>query len=437
MKQRFLFIFALCVFLFTSCMKDDDFSELKHPLQLQGDFDPVLGLPIAKMSADMGTILGMLHTSDNVSVSIDSETDLVAFRYHDTLTFEYTYDDNAKGRRKGSTKGEYGDSIVLDCQTLTGSTEIDLFEKLTELGNGNIEAKGMYVTLVANMQTHVSDNVLALVDHGVEAFFDCDTMYVTCKDGTEWTIGLGRSLGRVNVKDLVHGKRIPVVENYDVSHLANRKPTEIRYSAKFYIVAPPDLDYISCIQYINDSLYIDSLTTHMATDVDFPLQLYCRDLAYFDTIELNNSQMDSLLEQLDQYLTLNDTSNQLVFVADNALPISLSLNAVCLDSNKNVISERLISRDSLLAGAPIKPYGTTGSYTSSGSSQSRIPVTVTRDILDKLSRTKYLLLAIGANTSTEGSPEDKPTVVVLGKDRLNLKLYLKLAPHIHLNTSIN
>lgn len=435
MKQRFFIVVALCAFLFTSCMKEDDFSELRHPLVLQGDFDPLLGLPIAKMSANMSTLLGMLHTSDNVSISVDSETDLVAFRYHDTLDFEYTYDGTAKG--KGRAKGAYGDSIVLDCQSLSGSTDIDLFQKLTEVGNGNIEAKGMYVTLVANMKTRVSDNVLALVDHGVEAFFDCDTMYVSCMDGTEWTIGLGRSLGRVNVKDLVDGKRIPVVENYDVSYLANRKPTQIRYSAKFYIIAPPDLDYISCMQYINDSLYIDALTTRMSTDVDFPLQLYCRDLAYFDTIALDPLQMDSLLEQMDRYVTLNDTSNQLVFAADNTLPISLSLNAVCLDSNKHAISQRLITRDSLLVGAPIKPYGTTGSYTSSGSSSSRIAVTVTRDILEKLNRTRYILLTIGANTSTQGASENNPTVVVLGQDRLNLKLYLKLAPHIHINTPIN
>lgn len=442
MKQGFLMAIALCSILFASCMKEDDFSELKRPLQLQGDFDPVLGFPIAKMSADMSTLLGMLHTSDNMSVNVDPENDQVAFRYHDTLYFEYSYE-GAKRKypssrqAKGRTKGDYGDSIVLDCQVLKGSTDIDLFQKLTELGNGSIEAKGMYVTLVADMKTRVSDNILALVDHGVQAFFDCDTLYVTCEDGTVWTIGLGRSLSRVNVKDLVDGKRIPVVEDYDVSYLANRKPTKIQYTASFYIIAPPDLDYISCIQYINDSLYIDTLTTKMSTNVDFPLQLFCKDLVYFDTIELNGNSMDSTLKQMDQYITLNDTNNKLVFVANNSFPIALSLNAVCLDSNKQVISERLISRDSLMTGASLKPYGNSASYISDVSSQSRISVTVTREILDQLSRSRYMVLSIGANTSTQGTSESKPTVVVLGKDRLDLKLYLQASPHIHINTTIN
>lgn len=440
MKQRFFIVVALCAFLFTSCMKEDDFSELKHPLQLQGEFDPVFGIPIAKISSDMNTFLGLLHTGDNVSISIDSETDQVAFRYHDTLSFEYIYDgakSHSRRPAKGASKGAYGDSIVLDCRVLQGSTDIDLFEKLTEVGNGKIEAKGMYVTLVADMKTHVSDNVLALIDHGVQAFFDCDTIYVTCMDGTEWAVGLGRSMGRVNVRELVNGMTIPVVRDYDVSYLANRKPTQIRYSATFYMVAPPDIDYISCLQYINDSLYIDGLSTKMATDINFPVQLYCKDLAYYDTIELDGSQMDSILEVLDEYVTLNDTSNQLVFVADNTLPISVSINAVCLDSNLHAISAPLITTDSLLAGAPIKPYAGTASYISSGSSRSQISIPINRDVLDKLSRTRQLRLTIGANSSTQGASESNPTVVVLGKDRLNLKLYIKLAPHVRINTTIN
>lgn len=434
MKKRFILTAALCSLLLASCLKEDDFSELKHPLQLQGDFDPAIGLPVAKMSADMSTLLGMLHTSENMSVFVDS-SEQVAFLYQDTLMFEYSYTET-KAKSKTGAKDGYGDSIVLDCQTLEGSTDIDLFQKLTELGNGNIEAKGLYVTLTADMKTRVSDNILALVDHGVHAFFDCDTLFVTCQDGTEWTIGLGRSMGRVNVKDLVEGKRISVAENYDLSHLVNRKPTQIRYSAKFYIVAPPDIDFITCMQYINDSLYIDNLSTKMATIVNFPLQLYCKDIVYYDTIKLNSGQMDEVLDVIDQYMTLNDTANQLIFTADNSFPIALSLNAVCLDSNRNAISAPLITADSLLAGAPLKSHSSNNSYISNGSSQSRITVPITRDILDKLNQAKYLRLSIGANTSTQGATENKPTVMVLGKDRLDLKLYVKLSPQIHLNISL-
>ena len=60
-----------------ACSKDD-FMELRHPIVMEGEFDPVYGIPVAKMSADVATMVGMLDFNQNVTVYI-GEDDIVSF----------------------------------------------------------------------------------------------------------------------------------------------------------------------------------------------------------------------------------------------------------------------------------------------------------------------------------------------------------------------
>ena len=50
MKLKTITFAIIATLLVSSCMKEGDFSELKHPIIFEGDFDPVLGIPFAKMS---------------------------------------------------------------------------------------------------------------------------------------------------------------------------------------------------------------------------------------------------------------------------------------------------------------------------------------------------------------------------------------------------
>ena len=97
MRAKFLLIISCFALLTAACTKEGDFDELKHPIEIRGNFDPQYGFPIARMSANVEDLLGLVHTSENIAVYID-ENDVVAFRYSDTLNNSFSNDDfSSKG----------------------------------------------------------------------------------------------------------------------------------------------------------------------------------------------------------------------------------------------------------------------------------------------------------------------------------------------------
>ena len=77
MKLKTITFAIIATLLVSSCMKEGDFSELKHPIIFEGDFDPVLGIPFAKMSANMGDIVKLFDSTETSSVYIDSNDFLI------------------------------------------------------------------------------------------------------------------------------------------------------------------------------------------------------------------------------------------------------------------------------------------------------------------------------------------------------------------------
>lgn len=422
------FILAMAALLtVSSCMKEGDFDELRHPFVIEGDFDPVLGLPLAKMTADMGDLVKMLDSSANLTLYI-GENDLVTLRYYETQqeTFDFRMA-SEKNRRKAP-----GDTIVVR-NNIEGSVPISLFSKINELTDEGIAVNSILVTMQALLKGYVSDSLLALVDRGANVYFDSIALTVLCHDGYKPRIELADTVRSISLTELTEGKLVHIVNNYNCNYLVSHRPKSVGYSLRMNIEIPTASWGSSTISSYVDSLGVDSIASTFNTTVDFPMEVRCHNLTYVNTMEVDMASLDSLVNAVEEQLTLNDSASYLVFEAQNYIPVSMSFNTALLDESGNELVAHLFATDSTFAGAPVRrKAGTADMYESDGYTKSRIVMPIDMNLLKKLSKTKAMRYSITGDTSTP-TKDDDAKVCIYKKDKMSLRAYIVVAPHVHLS----
>ena len=440
MKHKLLFFCILIPLLMTSCIKEDDFEALNHSIAIEGDFTPAYGLPIAKMSANMEQFIGMIHNTHTVSIYID-ENDIVSFRYVDTLSGEFSFD----GEKRPSTKGGSLNTLNVK-KKITSSTNIGLFDGLEVQYLDNIDLQAIYTSLKVQLKANVDANVSDLLEHGVSINFDSLTVLGYSKQSSvPDTLPISLGDDTIAIQDLINGKELQLLDYQDISYLIALKPNRIDISMNMNLTAHVnqfDESTGNAIAYIKDSLGIKSIDYTLFVNLDFPLEIYCSNITYSDTISLDGSSIDSLLTDIDNYATLEGEHNYLLIDAENSFPIDLTLHAQCYDTvTHNLVGGPIIvGDDNVLKGASVveNPYDANNqSYMSSGATPSKLKIGLTSDIIDGLRHANALIFSVGLNTARPTSGGFKPHVVVRGSDQVKLRTFLALAPHIHINTPIN
>lgn len=410
-------------------MKDGDFDELRHPLVVEGDFDPVLGFPLAKTSATIVDIIDMLDTANNLSVIV-GEDDILTIRYREILNSTMILD--SKGGR-GSK--EAIDSVYLSVP-IHGSVPISLFRKMRQVTEDSIRMQSVLVTLDAFLNGFVNDSVMAAVDRGAKIYFDSLRLQIECMDGFTKTVPIHREILHVGVHELLDGKHVKVLNNYDFVDVIRHEPKVLNYSITMNLTVPISEIASGADSYLN-SLAVDSIRATMDAQVDFPMQFNCHNLVYNDTLEMDDSKLDSLLTKVEENLTLNDSASYLVIESKNEIPVTFSVNASLLGAQGEVVMAQLFANDSALAAAPIRPNDNRQTYVSAGATKSRLVIPIDMPMLHKLSKSRmlsYRLTATSANHSA-GSKAESPMVELRQQDILNLRAYVVVSPHVHLSLS--
>jgi len=433
MKTKVLLLALMLPLVMISCKKADDFEALNHPIVAEGEFDPVLGFPVAKMVADVPTLLGMIDTNHELEVYIDSN-DLVGLRYSDT---QYTSFDYMLTKGGPANQEKPFDTIRLR-GNIQGTMDIDFFEKMEMFTEQTVEAEGLFVTMDAFVQGIISDSLTALTEQGVRLYFDSIMLHVECADGFSPTIPLVSNPLRVTVAELAEGKNFRVVENFDCHHLVNRKPEVVSYTIRMNI-AIPLAAWITHDSTSNglEAIGLNRVDANIATKLDFPLQFYCTDFDYTDyTVDVDMGNMQSIIDKIHEYGTLNDSSSYMVFEGKNYIPLTIKINAAILDSNNNVIMDQIFPSDSTLYGAPLRLAENSTSYVSDGYTTSRVVLPIDNNMLEKLTQMRHLRYKVNFSTSTLNAPVPKPTVMVRKDDVIDLRAYIVLSPHFSLSIPI-
>lgn len=433
MKQKFLLLLLL-PFLFAACVKDGDFDALGHKMEISGQFDPVYGFPLANAEMSTGDIISLLDSSS--ALIVFDENNMVTLRYNDTTNLDFNFNElKGKTSRKGFGLPDPSDTAILDSRVVEGEAEIDLFDKISDFAEGQFEVEGMYVSLKSTLTTHVNDIVMAAIDHGAEVYFDSVQMTLVCQNGADELIDLGESAGKISVSELVSGKELVVFDEYNISHLVRKRPHAIRYTMRLNIIvtyaALMDAggDYIETAAFMRDSLCVTGISSQSVINFDFPMQIYCQNLVYNDTMDFDMTKMDSLMVKAEQYLTMGDSS-YLIIKTKNGIPASLALNMTNLDEHYMPLGAPILGTNNTIKGAPIGTVS--GYYVATGTSDSEIRVPLSQDAINQMRKAKHILLTLLMSTSTlESNPSAHTPISIRKEDKLSINLYTLLAPHIN------
>lgn len=435
MKHRITTLLLVLPLLFASCSKDY-FSELRHPIEIQGSFDPVYGFPLAKMSADIGTIVGMLDTNQDITVYFDPD-DVVCFRYDYTNHAVLSWT-NEKGKRNAkSTKGEF--DTVYSYSVIEGTQTFDIFEKLQYFDTHSFNVNQFLITVDADVQGFVNSSFQTTVDAGVNLTFDSLVIVINCMDGYKETLPLLISTEKVSVTELLQSRHIPIFDKYDFRDVVEHKPISVDYTVRMCLSMPfEQLWPGSTFQDKMDSLGVDSIVADIQARLELPLSFYSNNISYVDTLDLDLSNLEERLSNIENdtlqgehyTVCLNDESCFLAFVVNNGLPVGLHFNITFLDESNAPILSTLFQGDYEMYSAPVVPMpGHPKTYMSNGKTSSQFKLHLTLDNLKQLGKTRRMIYDINLNSAHSNDIGPKAYVAIRKDDRLDIRSYIVVSPH--------
>ena len=381
MKQRITIFLLLTALLMAACSKDD-FMELRHPIVMEGEFDPVFGIPVAKMSADVATMVGMLDFNQDVTVYI-GEDDIVSFDI---------------------------DTVLIVTKKTLVSNWCEEFKVHTNITPKTIDNKrgSNYYVLLSTARVIV-------------------TNFETISGELE------------RMKLFLKTRNVAILDHYNLKTVVEHRPTSVDYTVRMCITIPteqmaPGSDFAECME----TLGVDSMMCDLHACLELPLNFYSRHITYFDTIPLN---LSNLKEQLDNIgegvingehytVNLNDSNCYLAFVAKNHIPVEAIFNCTFLDEFDNPILSTIFDGDRAILPAPTIPLdGHQNTWCSNGATETQFKIHLSLNDLKQLCNTRRLHYSIELSTANQDLPGIKPFVAVKIEDKIDIRSYVVLSPH--------
>ncbi|MBR3411225.1 MAG: hypothetical protein IKG81_00850 [Bacteroidales bacterium] len=435
MKHRITTLLLVLPLLFASCSKDY-FSELRHPLEIQGEFDPVYGFPLAKMSADIGTIVGMLDTNQDITVYI-REDDVVSFRYDYTNHAVLSWTNEPDKRHADRSKGVF--DTIYSYSVIEGTQRFDIFEKLQYFDTNSFNVNEFLITVDADVQGFVNSAFEASVDAGVNLTFDSLVIVINCMDGYSKLLPMLISTEEVSVTELLHSRHIPIFDQYDFRDVVEHKPISVDYTVRMCLSMPFDqMLPNSTFQENMESLGVDSIVADIQARLELPLSFYSNNISYVDTVDLDLSNLEEQLSNIENdtltgehyTVCLNDESCFLAFVVNNGLPIGLRFDVTFLDEYNTPILSTLFQGDYEMYSSPVMPMpGHPNTYISNGTTSSQFKLQLTLNKLKQLGRCRRMIYDINLNSARSGNKAGRDYVAIRKDDRLDIRTYVVLSPH--------
>ena len=442
MKHRITMLLLLVSLLMVACDKEE-FEALRHPIVLEGEFDPLFGIPVAKMSADMATIAGMLDFNHDVSVYI-GEDNIVSFRYYYNKHFTMSWV-ASKNAPKGSTKD--GFDTIRSYSLIEGTQTFDLFEKLKIFDTNEFKVNEFLVTVDADVKGFVNSSFQEAIAVGANLTFDSLAIIIHCMDGYTEELPQLITTEKVSVTDLLETRNIPIFYKYDLKDVIEHRPTSVDYKVRMCITIPTDqMAPGSTFNQCMETLGVDSMMADMHACLELPLNFYSHGVSYNDTLSLDLSNLserldrieDSVMQGENYTLHMNDSNCYIAFVTKNYLPTELRFSISFLDGMGNEILHTLFEGDRAIYAAPVVPLaGHADTWVSDGASTAQFKVHLTLSELKQLCNTRSIAYKIDLNTANHEQTGSKPYVAVRMDDRIDIRAYAVLSPHADFSLPID
>lgn len=423
--KKTLFLLVLSSLLMTSCLKDgfDDFNALGHGFSFNGTINPTLGVPIGEGSANVYDMLNMVQLS-TAELEVSDEG-IITITYDTTAHFQINM--NKKGARNGGSK----DVVYVSHNEINGSVAIDLFDNISLLDTSNIEVDSLLVFLQAHLKATAEDSahtMQAMNTYHVRIYYDQVILNVVGQDNSVTNVltmytAPGDSLA---IDNILAGEDIILFNNNDISGAINKRPKELRYSARMNIAFEAAFFASSGMtenQFVADSIGVQLVDVDAHLKARFPISAYIDNLQFETDIDFSPSF------RLDE-LTID--SSMIYLSCRNGIPLNLDVRAQLLDDNDNVMCELLDPAQTTVAGADVQLDPVTNLYVSTGPKETLVRIPVTEQVFNAILNTSKIRLMAGISTSDTGNPL-RNRVSIKKDDIIAFKVWAKLKPSYNLN----
>ncbi len=430
MKKN-VFFFVLTGLLMTSCLKDgfNDFDALNHDMSFHGEISPTFGVPIGHGETTIYDMLNMVQlTTANLEIS---ENDVVTITYDTAFTSVIDLKDNSKSNKGGAKDGEI---VHVSRNSIEGAVNIDLFDNILLLDTSDIEVDSLLVSLKAFVKASAEDSAAAIDAMNrfhVLIYYDQLKMQVVGQDNVIYdVVNLFSTPGdSLSIKSVLEGDTVQLFNNTDISIAINKRPKQIRYSARMNIAFTEEFFAtlgISEDEFVADSIGLETITIDAYIKARFPISAYINNLQY--DVDIN---FDASINLED--LTID--SSMIYIDCLNGIPLEFQLRAQLADSLNQILCDLMDPPLTTIAGADVALNQANGLYTSTGQKETLIQIPVTKNVYDNIMQANKIKLHAGLKTSDTGNPL-RNRVAIQSKDKLSLRVWAKIKPSYTLDITL-
>lgn len=435
MKKRLLFTTVAMTLLLASCVRDEDMELLRHPIHVQGEVDPYLGVPVAYGELDISDVLSML--SSEYTGFLCPDTDIVLIEFDTAMTDVIRADGSTgKGAATGKSNVATKDGTYLNFIDTVKEYHVDinLFNdaRVQNIVPGNIDISHLYMNLDVEYQGHcvpgyedtIHDNVIAIVDSLVIKYIDHNYQ-------THVFTGLP-TIPPINIIDVLERQTLNFA-NVDLAPVINSLPRRITASFRFKFQVK-DSWIVNNAMNPNFTQMMDTIRmTYLEYDakmkVSFPFEIHIGLLPYNFDIDLGDGlstvdleqYLDDLGENVDA--ELKDSYINLAF--DNGIPFDFMMSADMLDSSGAELFQ-IVNLDTILS-APVAPIaGDPNTYEATGTRRTIVRALINNEKLQLLKRGRKIRMGLAISTG--------PNRVAVQRDN---KLKVKASVQVHPGAAID
>ena len=431
-KKLFLVLVLAVVTMLPSCVRDEDWDMLKHPVHVKAEVDPNIGAPVGSGKLTLNDILHML--SSTYTGIIDPNADIITIHFDTVLTdtIHNLANPSIKSPFKGGRKAA---SIVKD-SLITYALDITLFDnvEVEEFVAGNIEIGSLLLSTDIFFKAECPDSVVEGVRRYVTASINMFTIHYTDHNGVGQTF---TSYGdqAIPIDSLLAGYHY-VKNDVEMREIINEMPRHIEVSYMFHFEL--NGDFFSDPECINMVEGIRDFFVYYNADLraEFPFDIRIGSIPYQFKINFAGDSLpqinidhiiDSILQgfHLDAEHDVYLKESSIKFAFENDLPLNLDMAAVLLDASNNVIGDTLIKHS--VKSATTGPIGgTSTSYESKQPYVTRLNVPLDTMRYQQFRQTSKI--GFDLRIATGDANAAGHTVAIRREDYLKIKVYLQLHP---------
>lgn len=404
-----------------SCVKSEDFEFFKHPMYLQGNFNPNLGLPLGYAEMTVEDLMNMFSESNSL-ISIDPNDDLITIAYDSSFYFETRFDNKKNMASKGGFHNT--DTSVVYSEGYGGQLAIDLFNNVEFLDA--VTLRNVIVNLSAKIKAVGAVSAERLNYFGIKVDIDSVNLVAHGKKGTA---NITTEDNTIVLENLIQGDSVVLFSDDDVSQLINVQPTSIDYSARLNIIIPNRAFGVieELTAFMRDSLYIDKLEFNVFFGTEFPLSISIQQIDYDMELSLGLSEINMGDLSLD--------TSALILEFENGLPVDLSIGGHFVDNATNTSYDLFDQAKVTIKGAETKFDVNTSTNVATKPRISTLKVPLNQAKLDAFTKASSIALNTSISTVQE-SDGTFPIVSVKGDNSLKVKAYVQVHPNLNINIPI-